>query len=487
MTAQVPSPCFQYKELEVSRNKLFFIIPAAVLLGGCGGSNHSAPHTLGGTVSGLYGSRLVLTTNGLDSADKIGPAGNGSYADLFGELPSGTTYNITVATQPTYPSQTCIVANGSGTIGDSDITNVTVTCTTNPGRFVYAVPPDTSGILGYAMDPASGAWSPIAGSPFPVKGSPVGVAVDPTGSYVYVVHQDDFNAGHRRYTGGVAVLSVDRGNGALSLVNDIDLGTNLPFKVGVDPSGKLLLVSVCPLTFESHCTAAMLGFTIDHGALTPVAGSPFADVGGPCEVRIDPLDRFVFLELYGEAYGLLSINPKTGSVTVAPQQPSFFAGLYAITPSGKFGYSTSGGVDYNKISGYAIDATTGALTLVGYFPAQKYPAAIAVDPLGKFAYALADGISAYTVDASTGALTPINGSPFPINDGVASLAYDSHLIIDPTGQFLYVTNRVQSTATTTQGATIAAFKIDRNTGALTPLEGSPFSMPAVTEDVVISN
>jgi 6-phosphogluconolactonase len=456
-----------------------------VLLGGCGGSNHSGPHTLGGTVSGLYGSRLVLQTNGVDSGNKVGPAGNGSYADLFGELPSGTTYNITVATQPTYPSQTCIVANGSGTIRDSDITDITVTCTTNPGRFVYGVPPDTSGILGYTMDPASGALSPVNGSPFPVKGSPVGVAVDATGSYVYVVHQDDFNAENRRYTGGVAVFSVDRGNGALSLVNDMDLGTNLPFKVGVDPSGKLLLVSVCPLTFASHCNPAMLGFTIDHGALTPAAGSPIADVGGPCYIRIDPLDRFVFLELYGQSCGQLSINPKSGSISVAGQGTSSFAGLYAITPSGKFGYSTQS-VDSNNITGYAINATTGALTLVGNFPAQHYPAAIAIDPLGKFAYALGDDISAYTVDANTGALTPISGSPFPINAGVAYAAYDN-LLIDPTGQFLYVTNRVPSTTTTAPGATIAAFKIDRNTGALTPLEGSPFSVPAVTEDVVISN
>ena len=43
------------------------------------------------------------------------------------------------------------------------------------------------------------------------------------------------------------------------------------------------------------------------------------------------------------------------------------------------------------------------------------PSAVAVDPTGKFAYVGNDGsnnISAYAIDANTGALTPVTGSPF---------------------------------------------------------------------------
>ena len=48
-------------------------------------------------------------------------------------LPSGTPYAITVVQQPTNPSQTCTVTNGSGTVGSGDV-SAAVTCTTNGYR-----------------------------------------------------------------------------------------------------------------------------------------------------------------------------------------------------------------------------------------------------------------------------------------------------------------------------------------------------------------
>ena len=42
-------------------------------------------------------------------------------------LASGSAYSVTVKTNPA--GQTCSVANGSGTVGSSGVTNVAVTCT----------------------------------------------------------------------------------------------------------------------------------------------------------------------------------------------------------------------------------------------------------------------------------------------------------------------------------------------------------------------
>ena len=42
-------------------------------------------------------------------------------------LTAGSAYNVTVKTSPA--GQTCSVANGSGTVGSSGVTNVAVTCT----------------------------------------------------------------------------------------------------------------------------------------------------------------------------------------------------------------------------------------------------------------------------------------------------------------------------------------------------------------------
>src|SRR3979490_2859035 len=111
---------------------------------GCGGGGYGAilsippSYTLGGTVSGLAGSGLVLQDNGVANGSTIGRAANVPFPDLTGgRIANGTPYNVTVKTQPTNPSQTCVVTNGMGTIGGANIMNIAVTCTTNADRFVY--------------------------------------------------------------------------------------------------------------------------------------------------------------------------------------------------------------------------------------------------------------------------------------------------------------------------------------------------------------
>jgi uncharacterized repeat protein (TIGR01451 family) len=46
-------------------------------------------------------------------------------------LDDGTPYTVTVYAQPTTPSQTCEVANATGTLAGGDVANVDVTCTTD--------------------------------------------------------------------------------------------------------------------------------------------------------------------------------------------------------------------------------------------------------------------------------------------------------------------------------------------------------------------
>lgn len=82
--------------------------------------------TVGGTVSGLAGSGLVLRNNGTDD---LAIASNGSFT-FATEIASGSTYEVTVATQPSGPPQTCTVADGTGTVGSGNVRTVKVTCAT---------------------------------------------------------------------------------------------------------------------------------------------------------------------------------------------------------------------------------------------------------------------------------------------------------------------------------------------------------------------
>jgi len=84
--------------------------------------------TIGGTVLDLEGSGLVLRNNGGDEL-RIDSDGRFTFDTA---LPVGSTYNVTVAEQPRDPEQTCSVSNGSGAVGSSNVTNVTVRCASPP-------------------------------------------------------------------------------------------------------------------------------------------------------------------------------------------------------------------------------------------------------------------------------------------------------------------------------------------------------------------
>jgi 6-phosphogluconolactonase len=118
----------------------------------------------------------------------------------------------------------------------------------------------------------------------------------------------------------------------------------------------------------------------------------------------------------------------------------------------------------NDVSGFSVGAT-GALVPIGTVPAGSGPISVAVDPGGKFVYVAnqnSNTISAYIIGA-TGVLTPVSGSPFAAGASPDSLA------VDPTGRFLYVAN-----FSFFSPGTVSGFSINRATGALTPISGSPF-------------
>ena len=88
-----------------------------------------AGYSVGGAVSGLApGASLTLEDTGSD-AEAINANGSFTFAT---RLPAGATYAVTVQTLP--PGQTCTVARGTGIVMASDITNVSVSCTTTPGK-----------------------------------------------------------------------------------------------------------------------------------------------------------------------------------------------------------------------------------------------------------------------------------------------------------------------------------------------------------------
>ncbi len=79
--------------------------------------------TVGGTISGLTNAGLVLRNNG-GSPTPI--AVNATQFTMPGSFLAGTSYSVTVSTQPA--GLTCSVSNGGGTFGAANVTNVQINC-----------------------------------------------------------------------------------------------------------------------------------------------------------------------------------------------------------------------------------------------------------------------------------------------------------------------------------------------------------------------
>jgi large repetitive protein len=100
-------------------------------------------YTVGGTLAGLTGSGLVLQDNG---GDNLALTANGAFT-FATKVGSGSTFTVTVKTQPTAPAQTCQVSGGSGTIGGANVTSVSINCGTN----TYAIGGTVSGLTGTGL------------------------------------------------------------------------------------------------------------------------------------------------------------------------------------------------------------------------------------------------------------------------------------------------------------------------------------------------
>ena len=160
---------------------------------------------------------------------------------------------------------------------------------------------------------------------------------------------------------------------------------------------------------------------------------------------------------------LVSSYPQSAGTGVAP------AGV-AIDPTGSFAYTANTGS--GSLSGYAVSSGAGLTQLSGSpFAFGITPRSIAISPSGTFLFVSDDTgqVGVFTRNTSSGALTLQSTTHLP-GWPTVGVVY-SYLALDSTGQYLYVI--------ATGGAQIFAFGVDPSTGALTSLQGSPYSLSLI--------
>jgi hypothetical protein len=105
----------------------------------------AAGYTLGGSISGLTATGLVLA-NG--SGNTISPAAGATMFSLPNPVTYGSTYDVIATTQPI--GQTCAVTAASGTMPASNVNSVQVVCSNNTfttaGAYTWTVPAGVTSI-----------------------------------------------------------------------------------------------------------------------------------------------------------------------------------------------------------------------------------------------------------------------------------------------------------------------------------------------------
>ena len=152
------------------------------------------------------------------------------------------------------------------------------------------------------------------------------------------------------------------------------------------------------------------------GTMQQIAVSKTAPGAGPRHVALHPNGRLIFLmnELDSTVASFL-LDPASGTLSQLDAQPAVPAEARAsnhcadiqISPDGRFIYGSNRGHD--SVSCFAVDETTGKLSLVGFFPCGgSTPRNLAITPSGNHLFSAnqnADRVSIFARDHQTGVLT----------------------------------------------------------------------------------
>ena len=277
--------------------------------------------------------------------------------------------------------------------------------------------------------------------------------------------------------GGVSAFAVEK-NGALRFQNYRESKGRGPSYVSVDGSGKYVLdanygggfVEVYSLTKDGSLDQ-QTAFVQHIGSSVNVRQSkPYAHW-----FRTDPSNKFgLVADLGMDQVVIYKFDAKTGQLT--PNDPPFTkvaGGMgprhLAFHPNGKWVYGIA--EIANEVMAFRWDGTKGTLTqfqsvktLADGFKDPSTAAEITVRADGKFLYATnrgEDTIVVYAIDATTGELTLKQRTP-------SRGQVPRYFTFDPTNQWFIVSNQ--------EGGNLAVFSVDAKTGELTP-KGETIGLP----------
>jgi 6-phosphogluconolactonase (cycloisomerase 2 family) len=392
--------------------------------GGTSGKLHAYRKSGGGRLLPLPGSPYSCGTDcralAVDAAGKFVYVADYAAGAILG-----------FAINPTTGALTAVAAAPSVT--GSHPTAAVISCR----NILFVTNEASNNLSAFAIDPVSGALTPVPGMPFVTGNAPRAVAVDPFGYYLYVANYE---------ANTISTFRIAVGGALTELGPAMNVGSG-PSSIAMYPSGAFLYV-----THALGNTVKVFKLDI-NGALHP-AGT-FSTGPQPTAIAMDAQGRYALVAHAGAPYELweYAIDLSSGALKFARGTRTRGTGVALAVASATApmafapGFLYAGTVNQSNLSGkiFAFNITsTGALAAVAGSPYATLNGTIALapHPTGTILYApalkppnLYTGIiNQYWVNRSTGALTV--AAPWHNYE-----EFECHyMVLDPSGRFAYATS-----------------------------------------------
>src|SRR2546423_1386115 len=341
----------------------------------------------------------------------------------------------------------------------------------------YTTKQSSKGIYAYRFDSSTGQLTSLGLAA--ESADPSFVAVHPNGKYLYAVNEVDECAGQKG--GAVTAFQIDRKTGLLKALHQMATRGGGPCHISLDKTGKYVFVA-------NYGGGSIAAFPVREDGSLGEASAFVQHAGTSVDkerqekphahwIGASPDDRFVLVPDLG-LDEVLVYRFDASKVSLVPNDPPFTkvdpgAGPrhFAFSRNGKFGYVLNEMAA--TVTAFSYDSAKGRLSVIETVPTlpkdytgPKEAAELVVHPSGKFLYASnragVDAITVFAIDAAKGTLKL--AGQFPTKGKTPR-----NFAVDPSGKFLLAANQ--------ESSNIVVFRIDANTGALTPT-GQTVEVPA---------
>lgn len=276
---------------------------------------------------------------------------------------------------------------------------------------------------------------------------------------------------------GIIMYRMDRSSGRLQPSGVVPHKKNPGF-LAIHPNQRYLYAVHAG---EEGPNGAVSAYAIEPktGNLTLLGQQPSGG-RGPCHISVDPDGRFVLVAHYGG--GSVAILPiredgaldapsdtvqHQGSSINPERQGEPHPHFMSQGPSGEYAYVPDLGIDQVVI--YQVNRQQKKLLPNGSAPLKPGagPRHLAFDPTGNYAYVINEldsTVTAYRSDGSSGRLTAFQTIP-TIPDDFTETNYPADIHVHPSGRFLYGSNRGHDS--------IVIYGVNQETGRLSCLGYEP--------------